>query len=419
MQTQDPQSDAPAMRGAPIGFVEFVALVASLMSLTALGIDSMLPALPAIGNALGVTSENSRQFVVTAFVIGFGLAQLIHGPLADRFGRRAVLLWSLSLYAVANVACAIAGSFVLLLVARACGGAVIAAARVATVALVRDCYHGRAMARVMSIAFMVFMVVPILAPTFGWAVLQFGDWRAIFWTVAVLTIGVLVWFYLRMPETLAPENVLPITPQRIVSDWRRTLGDRLSLGYTLASTALMAALYGYLNSIQQIMADVFHRPTLLALIFAVTSVTMAACNLLNSRIVMRLGTRMISHGALVVLVLLSLVHLAVIWTGFETLTSFAILQALTMGCFGLATSNFSAMAMENMGRIAGTASSVQGFVSVTVGAVFGALIGQGFDGTTVPLVGGFLLAGLAALTAILVTERGRLFRPTVAATGRA
>jgi DHA1 family bicyclomycin/chloramphenicol resistance-like MFS transporter len=402
--------DAQAMRGAPIGFVEFVALVAALMSLTALGIDSMLPALPAIGNSLGIASANSRQFIVTAFVIGFGVAQLVHGPLADRYGRRRVLLWSLGLYALANVACAAAGSFTLLLVARATGGAVIAAARVATIALVRDCYHGRAMARVMSIAFMVFMIVPILAPTFGWTVLQFGNWRAIFGAIAVLTLGIMAWFWLRMPETLAPENVLPITPQRILADWGQTLGDRLSLGYTLAATALMGALYGYLNSIQQIMADVFDRPNLLALIFATTSVTMAIANLMNSRVVMRLGTRLISHGSLCALVIVSVIHLCVILTGWETLISFAVFEALTLGCFGLAVSNFSAMAMENMGRIAGTASSVQGFVSVTAGAVIGAVIGQAFDGTTVPLVAGFLLAGLIALALVALTERGRLFQ---------
>ena len=414
MTVNPPMSDAEAMRGAPIGFVEFVALVAALMSLTALGIDSMLPALPAIGTSLGITGANSRQFIVTAFVIGFGVAQLIHGPLADRYGRRTVLLWSLGLYAVANVACAAAGSFVLLLVARAAGGAVIAAARVATIALVRDCYHGRAMARVMSIAFMVFMIVPILAPTFGWAVLQFGNWRAIFGVIAVLTLGIMAWFWMRMPETLEPDNVLPITPQRILADWRQTLGDRLSLGYTLAATALMGSLYGYLNSIQQIMADVFHRPNLLALIFATTSVTMAVANLMNSRVVMRLGTRLISHGSLCALVVVSIIHLAAILIGWESLVSFAVFQALTLGCFGLAVSNFSAMAMENMGRIAGTASSVQGFVSVTAGAVIGAMIGQAFNGTTVPLVAGFLLAGLVALAFVALTERGRLFRPAIA-----
>lgn len=191
MTVEPPVSDAPAMRGAPIGFVEFVALVAALMSLTAIGIDSMLPALPAIGTALDVASENARQFIVTAFVIGFGVAQLVHGPLADRFGRRTVLLWALSFYTIANVACAVSGSFALLLTARVIGGASIAAARVAVVALVRDCYHGRAMARVMSIAFMVFMIVPVLAPTFGSVVLLFGDWRMIFWVIAGVTLAVL------------------------------------------------------------------------------------------------------------------------------------------------------------------------------------------------------------------------------------
>jgi len=266
----------------------------------------------------------------------------------------------------------------------------------------------------MSIAFMVFMIVPILAPTFGWAVLQFGNWRAIFGVIAVLTLGIMAWFWMRMPETLEPDNVLPITPQRILADWRQTLGDRLSLGYTLAATALMGSLYGYLNSIQQIMADVFHRPNLLALIFATTSVTMAVANLMNSRVVMRLGTRLISHGSLCALVVVSIIHLAAILIGWESLVSFAVFQALTLGCFGLAVSNFSAMAMENMGRIAGTASSVQGFVSVTAGAVIGAMIGQAFNGTTVPLVAGFLLAGLVALAFVALTERGRLFRPAIA-----
>lgn len=397
--------------GAPIGFVEFVALIAALMSLAALGIDSMLPALPAMGASLHVVGENPRQFIITAFVLGFGVAQIVHGPLADRFGRRAVLLWALAGYAVANVLCAISASFVLLLCARVAGGAMIAATRVATVALVRDCYHGRPMARVMSIAFMVFMIVPVLAPTFGQTVLLFANWRGIFWTIAVITMVLFTWFYTRMPETLRPDAVQPLSPSRIVAGWRQTLGDRWSLGYTLASTALMGALYGYLNSIQQIMFDTFHLPHLLAVMFAATSMLMAVANLTNARLVLKLGTRLISHSALTVLIALSAVHLALAWSGRDTLISFVLLQAFTMGCFGLATSNFSAMAMENMGRIAGTASSVQGFTSVTMGALLGVVIGQAFDGTTAPLAAGFLLAGLVAIVCVAVTEKGRLYRP--------
>ncbi len=397
---------------APIGFVEFVALVAALMSLTAIGIDSMLPALPAIGDSLGVIEENSRQFVITAFVAGFGVAQLVHGPLADRFGRKRLLVITLTLYAIANGLCAISGSFELLLAARVMGGAMVAACRTAVVAIVRDCYSGRAMARVMSIAFMVFMIVPILAPTFGTLVLQFGNWRAIFWTIAVVTMLVLTWFVIRLPETLHPEDRLPLSFTAISAGWRTALTDRWSLGYTLASGVLLGSLYGYLNSIQQIMADVFHRPGLLAFIFAATASLMMVANLMNARLVMRLGTRLISHGALVVLVAISVLHLALVLAGVETLVVFVALQAITMACFGLSSSNFSAMAMENMGHIAGTASSVQGFMSVGIGTVIGAFIGQAFDGSTAPLAAGFLIAGLIALGIVALTERGRLFRRT-------
>ena len=405
-----PAAVAAEPAGAPIGFVEFVALVAALMSLAALGIDSMLPALPAIGAALGVATENQRQFIVTAFVLGFGIAQLAHGPLADRFGRRTVLLWAIGGYVIANIACAVSASFELLLAARVFGGAMVAATRVATVAMVRDCYHGRPMARVMSIAFMVFMIVPVLAPAFGQTVLLFANWRGIFWVVAGLSLVIWTWFFVRMPETLHPDAQQPLSVKRVAGGWKQTLSDRWSLGYTLASTSLMGALYGYLNSVQQIMFDTFKHPQLLAVMFAVTAALMAAANLTNARLVMRLGTRLISHSAVTALVVLSAIHLAVALAGYETLVGFVILQALTMGCFGLATSNFSSMAMENMGGIAGTASSVQGFTSVTFGAVIGVVIGQAFDGSTAPLAAGFLICGVVALGVVAVTERGRLFR---------
>ena len=403
------RSDPKQQNQAPIGFAEFVALAAALMSLTALGIDAMLPALPAIGETLGVRSANARQFVVTAFVAGFGVAQLVHGPLADRFGRRRLLIVTLSLYVVANVLCAVSGSFALLLAARVFGGAMVAACRTAVVAIVRDCYSGRAMARVMSIAFMVFMIVPVLAPTFGTLVLMFGNWRAIFWSIAAVTLTVLAWFGLRLPETLRPEDRHALSFARIADGWRVTLTDRWSLGYTLASGVMLGALYGYLNSVQQIMADVFGRPKLLALIFATTSILMAIANLANARLVMRLGTRLISHSAVIGLIATSGLHLAFTLAGAETLPLFAVLQAITMACFGLASSNFSAMAMENMGHIAGTASSVQGFLTVAIGATLGVVIGQAFDGTTAPLAAGFVGCGLVSLGIVLVTERGRLF----------
>lgn len=395
----------------PLGFVEFVALVASLMALTALGIDAMLPALPAIGSALGVTVDNDRQLIIGVFLIGFGIAQLAHGPLADRYGRRPVLIAALGSYVIANLIAAFSSSFMLLLVARFASGMAISASRVVTVALVRDCYSGRAMARVMSLAFMVFMAAPILAPSFGELILIFGSWRLIFVMIAAITAIILTWFTLRMPETLRPEDRLPLSVARIWQGWRLTLTDRWSIGYTLAATALLGALYGFINSVQQVVVALTGGNQLLVPVFIGVASLMALANLLNSRIVMRLGTRRISHTALTVLILVSIVHLTVATTHHETIWTFAILQALAMACFGLATANFSSMAMENMGAIAGTASSVQGFLTVTTGALIGAVIGRAFDGSTVPLYSGFVGLGLVSFVIVAIVERGRMFRP--------
>lgn len=394
---------------APIPFAEFVALIASLMALTALGIDSMLPALPAIGTSLDVVDANSRQFVITAFLIGFAFAMLVYGPLTDRFGRRPVLIVALVGYVLTNILAALSGSFVLLLIARAASGAMVAGARSVTVALVRDCFSGRAMARVMSLAFIVFMAAPVLAPTFGQFVLSFASWRWIFGGIALVAGAVLIWFVSRMPETLRPEERRPIRPGTILDAARQVVRDRYAVGYTLAATALQGGLFGFINSVQQVMADVFHRPELLTVVFACVASLMALASFLNSRIVMRFGTRLISHSALTGFILFSSLHLILGLSGHDTLVSFVVVQALMMGCFGLATSNFSSMAMEDMGAIAGTAASIQGFVATLGGALIGAFIGQNFNGTTVPLYLGFVLAGFGALTVVLLAERGRLF----------
>ena len=399
--------------GPPIGIAEFVALIASLMSLTALGIDAMLPALPAIGQELGAPTENAQQFVITAFVAGFGIAQLFHGPLADRFGRRPLLIVSLLIFAAANILAAATQSFTLLLVARAIGGAAVAGGRVASVAIVRDCFEGRAMARVMSITFMVFMIVPVIAPAVGQGVLALYDsWRLIFWVIAITALAVLGWFAWRMPETLRPEDRLPLAPSRIAQSYVQVLTDRWSLGYSLAAGCLLGALYGYVNSVQQIMADTFGRPELLTLIFAGAASLMGVASLANATLVMRLGTRRLSHGALIAMLLFGIAHWLLAWSGRETLLTFGVLQALTMAAFALASTNFSSMAMSNMGALAGTASSVQGFSTVTLGAVIGAVIGQAFDGTTGPLALGYATTAATALAIVFWTERGKLFRPT-------
>lgn len=398
----------PSLSAAPpLGLAEFVLLVAALMALTALGIDAMLPALPDIAHRLGVDPITDVPLILTAFVVGLGVGQIIHGPLTDRFGRRPVLIAGLVGYIAGNLLAGLAGGYALLLAARFASGLSIASTRVVTIALIRDCFSGPRMAQVTSLAFTVFMAAPIVAPSFGQGVLLIGSWRLIFEVIAGVATLCLAWFALRMPETLRPEDRMPLSPRTTIAGWRQTLGERLSLGYTAGSCILQGALFGYLTSIQPIMERVFHRPALLGAVIAASAATMAAANLLNARIVIGVGMRRISNIALVVMIASSGAGLIVTRLGGEPLVAFVMLQSLTMACFGLATSNMTAMAMANMGSIAGVASSVQGFFGITFGALVGWAIGRCFDGTAGPMHAGFLVAGVVGLAAAAIVERGR------------
>ena len=401
---------APSAAVKGPGFPEFVALIAMMMALNALAIDSMLPALPAIGEALGVASENSRQWVITAYLLGFGVTQIIYGPLADRYGRKPVLMVGLSLYVVFSVLAAFSPTFELLIAARVGTGVGAAALRVLAVSIVRDRYAGRTMARVMSLSFLVFLGVPILAPTLGQAILLVAPWPWVFGVLAVGGAAFAAWAAIRLPETLHPENRMPIRVGRVTSAFREALTNRQSIGYTLAITAISGALFGFINSSQQIFFDVFHEPQLFTIVFGAVAGGIAVASLLNARLVERLGSRLISHTALLGFITMSGIHTVVALTGHETIWTFAVLQALTMFCFGFIAGNFGSMAMEPMGHIAGTASSAQGFISTTGGATLGFLIGQQFNGSAVPMTLGFVSLGLTALVCVLIAERGRLFR---------
>ena len=404
-----PADAVPATRKGP-GFPEFVALIAMMMALNALAIDAMLPALPAIGDALGVVRENSRQWIITAYLLGFGVAQLIYGPLADRYGRKPVLMAGLSLYVLFSVLAAFATSFELLIAARVGTGLGAAALRVLAVSIVRDRYSGRTMARVMSLSFLVFLGVPIVAPTLGQLVLTVAPWPWIFGVLALAGGAFMIWAAIRLPETLHPENRMPIRVGRIAAAFREAVTHRQAIGYTLAMTCITGALFGFINSSQQIFFDVFEAPGLFTTVFALVAGGIAVASLLNARLVEKLGSRLISHTALIGFIVMAAIHSAVALSGHETVWTFAVLQGLTMFCFGLIVGNFGSMAMEPMGHIAGTASSAQGFISTTVGSSLGFLIGQQFDGSVAPMALGMAGMGLGALLFVLIAERGRLFR---------
>nr|WP_231708316.1 multidrug effflux MFS transporter [Sphingomonas populi] len=400
---------APTAR-YPMSEFEFVAFIAALMAVNALGVDLMLPALADIGRDLAIVTANDRQWIVTAYIFGFGIGQIFYGPLADRFGRKPVVVVALLCFVGAAVFAAHSASFAALLGARVLQGFTSAASRVLSVAIVRDRFSGRPMARTLSVAQMIFFVFPILAPTLGSAVLAFGPWRLIFYALATYTLVVFVWALARFAETLPQARRVPISLAALRQSYRLTLTDRFSIGYAVSSALTFGGIVSFVSSSQQIFVDEFHAGGKFTILFAVCAFSMGCAAFANSRLVERLGMRMISQSAVFGLIALSLVHLAIIASGHETLATYIVFQALSMTCIALCGSNFGTMAMERVGHIAGTASSVQGFIA-SVGAVaVAAVIGQSYDGTTLPLALGYLGIGLVALALILWIEGGRLFQ---------
>lgn len=396
-----------------IGFGEFVTLSAILMAIQAIAIDGMLPGLPAISRELLTDGDNRVQWVVTFYVLGMGAGQLIWGSLSDRFGRRPVLVIGLALYGIAALACALTRSFETLLFWRLLNG-LAAACAVIVRSVIRDMYSGRSMARVMSLTFIVFMVIPILAPTVGQLILMVWPWRAIFVLFSVFSTVALVWALLRLPETLPVELRQTLSPRHLVAATRIALGNRISLGYTLAVTVTFGTVLAYVAMAPQIFGSTFSRASWMPGMFAVCALAMSLASYLNSRLVEQLGMRFISHSALIVYLGVAVLHLLVALEGYERMWTFVLFQSLAMGCFGLMVSNFGAMAMEPVGAVAGAGASLQGFVTTAGAAVIGGAIGKTFDNSTVPFTVGSLCCATACLVFVLAAEKWRLFHPQAA-----
>jgi DHA1 family bicyclomycin/chloramphenicol resistance-like MFS transporter len=393
-----------------LGFVGFVLMIASLQAMAALGVDAMLPNLPAISDTFHLTADNERQLVITAYLIGFGLPQIVYGPLADRFGRKPVLLFGCVIYVAFSALAAFAPTFPLLIAARSLQGMGAAATRALPASIIRDCYVGRRMAKVMSLSFMIFMAVPMLAPSLGAAIALFASWRWVFGVLTVFGAVVGTWVAFRLPETLHEEDRTPIAPSRIARSFGVALKSRQGMGYAGGMTFLIGALFGFVNCVQQVFQEVFGAPKLFPLAFALMAGCMSLSSLTNAWLVERIGMRPLSHRALLAFIGISALHAAIAITGHETIVTFTLLQAAAMFSFGLMSGNFNAMAMEPLGHVAGSAASLQGMISALGGSLVGFYIGQQFNKTTVPITVGYALCGCLTLACVLYAEKGKLFR---------
>ena len=388
-------------------FVEFVAMMACLSALGALAIDAILPALPKIGATYGITEQNNLQYLVSCLILGMGIGQIFYGPFSDQFGRRRAVYLGLFIFLCGSLLAAFAPSYAWVLCGRVLQGIGIAGPRVATVAIVRDQFEGRKMARVMSFIFGTFVLVPALAPAVGQAVMNMASWYAIFYFFFAFGAALLLWFTIRCPETLAPENKIPFSWKRIIHAAIEVCKHRATFAYTCVSGLVFAALVVYISTVQAIFADTFNITDDFPLYFALLSLGIGTANFANASLVMRLGMRLLSTVALLMVTLVSLSALlyGVFVSPIMPLWPFMGFMLVMFFSMGLLFGNVNAMAMEPMGHMAGIASAVIGSITSFIAMIAGSIVGHFYDGTHLSLFGAFFCFGLTALLTLRYAMR--------------
>lgn len=385
-----------------LGTGEFVPLIALLMALVALSIDAMLPALPDIGNDLGAAQRNDAQLVVTALFLGLGFGQILFGPLSDYIGRKPAICAGLALFLAGCIVSILAPSFEAMLAGRVLQGVGVAAPRIVSVALVRDQYEGRRMARIMSFAMAVFILVPTLAPALGQGLLWVADWRAIFIMLFATAAIAGIWLLLRQPETLPAERRMPFSLRALAQSALEVLRSRQAVGYTLAIGFIFSPFIAYLSTAQQIFQDAYGVGALFPAYFAALALSFGVTSLVNSHLVMRYGMRRLSDLAAIGVTLVSLASWGGVFAfdGLPPLWMFIVSLMLVFGGVGLIFGNLNALAMQPLGHIAGVGAALVALISTLVSVPLGGVIGYTFDGTLYALLGSFALFGAATFAAM-------------------
>ena len=381
----------------PLG--EFVTLMALMIALVALAIDAMLPALPIIGEELGATHENDIQLIVSLLFLGMALGQLFFGPLSDSIGRKSALSAGLGLFVVGSMISLFAETFTLVLVGRFVQGLGVAGPRSVSLALIRDQYEGRSMARVMSFVMTIFILVPVIAPTLGQAILMVANWRAIFAVLAVMALMLFGWFALRQPETLLPAHRMPFSLQRILLVSREVCTNRIAFGYTLVAGLVSGAFLGFLSSAAQIFQQQYDLGSWFPIYFAVLASAAGVASLMNANLVMRFGMRALIGRAMLSLAVTSVGFwgFAFLYAGSPPLWSTMAYLLAIFFAIGILFGNLNSLAMEPLGHVAGIGSALVGSISTLISVPLGILIGHSYNGTILPLIGGFAVLGALSL----------------------
>ncbi len=393
-------------RPTVIGDSEFISLMALLMSLVALAIDTMLPALAVIGEDLAVTDANQNQLIITVIFLGLAIGQLFYGPLSDSIGRKPAIYIGTGSFMIGCLMSLFATDFSIMLAGRLLQGLGIAGPRIVTVALIRDKYEGREMAKVMSFIFTLFILAPVVAPALGQVVISVSHWRAIFALFLLLALIAMLWLAVRQPETLSVEKQIPLSLSRVLRATGEVCTNRIAFGYTLTSGFINGMFLAFLSTSPQILQEQYQLGVKFPIYFAFLAMAAGLATFLNGKIVMRYGMRPLCHRALYILFALSLLYLfpAFSHNGHPPLWSFIGFLLLSFFSIGFVFGNLNALAMQPLGHIAGVGAAVVGSLSTLISVPIGIFIGYRYDGTVLPLLLGFIVCSLASIVLAIWTE---------------
>ena len=393
---------------------EFTLLVALLMSIVAMSIDALLPALGFISNDIPLSHSNQAQYIISALFLGMAIGQLVCGPLSDATGRKKVLYVGIALFFCGSLICFFAQDINTLLLGRFIQGLGVAGPYVSAISIVRDKYAGNEMARIMSLVMMIFIMVPALAPSIGQAVLLVSSWRYIFVLYIVYALIIGIWIFLRLEETLPKEYRIPFTTRGFIDGFKEVVSNYTTMCYTLCMGLFFGSFLGYLNSSQQIFQDLFQTGKLFTIYFGVLALVFGAASLVNARFVQKWGMDYLCTRAVLGIILSSAIFLVVSMLLPANLWLFMIYASVLFFCFGLVFGNVNAMAMEPMGHVAGIASAIIGATSSILSMLIGTAIGQMYNNTLIPVTSGFLILGTMALV-ILQLARNKKAQQTATA----
>lgn len=384
---------------------EFIALMAMLMSMTALTVDATLPALMQIGESLNVKDDNHNQLIVAMVFLGMASGQMLYGPISDAHGRKLAIFLGGIIFLVGVGLSIFSQDFNTMLLGRILQGMGAASCRVVTLAMIRDCFDGKEMARTMSLIMLIFIMVPAIAPSIGQGILLVSHWRSIFIFLFFFALIALLWLAFRQSETLSAKNQIPLSWQNTLNGIRETITHPQSSNYMIAAGIMFGAFVGYLSSAQQILQIQYNLGSLFSFYFGILALAIGVASFINSKLV-----RHIAIEKLCIIALISMSCVSIIFFGIQWLSDtaipliwFMLYLGVMFFSFGILFGNFNTLAVHPLGHIAGVANSVISTVQTLISVIIGSFIGQSYDGSTLPLILGFLFCGTTSLLLVSYT----------------